>query len=169
MGAARTEEASTRTEFLLTRPVRRWRWLGGHVLCVAGAVVVLSVVGGAAMWLASLAADADLTAADTFSAMFNTLPVVAVFAGLAVLVFGVAPRLTVALGAAAAVVAFVLELVGPILEWPDWLVGLSPFHHLAAVPIDPVEWPAALAMLAIGVTLTAVGVLAFERRDLVAA
>lgn len=169
MGATRNEEDSTRAEFLLTRPVPRWRWLGGHVLCVLAAGVVLSVVSGAAMWLASVAVDANLTAADTFSAMFNTLPMVAVFAGLSVLVFGVAPRLTVAVGAAAAVVAFVLELVGPILEWPDWVVGLSPFHHLAAVPVDPFEWPAALAMLAIGLAFTLAGIAAFERRDLVGA
>lgn len=169
MGAAWNEEASTRAEFLLTRPVRRRRWLGGHVLCMIAAVLALDVVSAAAMWLASVAADANLTASDTFSAMLNTVPMVAVFAGLSVLVFGLTPRLTVAVGAAAAAAAFVLELVGPILEWPEWLVGLSPFHHLAAVPVDPVEWPAALVMLAIGVALTLAGVVAFERRDLVGA
>jgi ABC-2 type transport system permease protein len=169
MGATRNEEDSTRAEFLLTRPVRRWRWLGGHLLCVLAAVVVLSVVSGAAMWLASAAVEAKLNAGDTFSAMFNMLPMVAVFAGLCVLVFGVAPRLTVAVGAAVPVAAFVLELVGPLLEWPDWVVGLSPFHHLAAVPVDPVAWPAALVMVAIGLALTVAGLAAFERRDLVGA
>lgn len=169
MGATRNEEASTRAEFLLTRPVRRWRWLGGHVLCVLAAVILLSAVSAAAIWLASVAADANLTAADTYSAMFNTVPVVAVFAGLSVLAFGLVPRLTVPVGVAAAVAAFVLELVGPILEWPEWLVGLSPFHHLAAVPVDPVEWPAALVLMAIGISLTLAGIVAFERRDLVGA
>jgi ABC-2 type transport system permease protein len=169
MGATRNEEDSTRAEFLLTRPVRRWRWLGGHVLCVVVAVGLLSLVSGAAMWLASVAVDAKLAAADSFSAMFNTLPMVAVFAGVSVLVFGVAPRLTVAVGATAPVAAFVLELVGPLLEWPEWVVGLSPFHHLAAVPVDPVAWPAALVMMVIGVALTGAGTLAFERRDLVGA
>jgi ABC-2 type transport system permease protein len=101
--------------------------------------------------------------------MFNTLPMVAVFAGVSVLAFGVAPRLTVAVGATTPVAAFVLELVGPLLEWPDWVVGLSPFHHLAAVPVDPVAWPAALLMVAVGVALTAAGIVAFERRDLVGA
>jgi ABC-2 type transport system permease protein len=169
MGATRNEEASSRAEFLLTRPVRRWRWLGGHVLCVLAAVILLSAVSAAAIWLASVAADANLTAADTYSAMFNTVPVVAVFAGLSVLAFGLVPRLTVPVGVAAAVAAFVLELVGPILEWPEWLVGLSPFHHLAAVPVDPVEWPAALVLMAIGISLTLAGIVAFERRDLVGA
>jgi ABC-2 type transport system permease protein len=167
MGAARGEEASSRVEFLLTRPVPRWRWLGGHVLCLVMSVVALSTTAAGAMWLAGLATEAPLTAADAFGAVFNTVPMVMTFAGLCVMVFGIAPRLTVAIGAAAVVAAYVLELVGPLLKWPEWLVAISPFHQLAAVPVDPMEWPAAISMVAIGIVLTVAGVVAFERRDLV--
>jgi ABC-2 type transport system permease protein len=169
MGSTRGEEASARAELLLTRPVRRWRWLGGHVLCIVASVIVLSVSAGTAMWLAGLVTVAPLTAADAFAAVLNTVPMIIVLAGLCVLVFGVAPRLTVAVGASAAVGAYVLELVGPLLRWPEWLVGISPFHHLEDVPVDPFGLPAALAMVAIGAALTVAGMLMFERRDLVGA
>jgi ABC-2 type transport system permease protein len=167
MGATRAEEASTRADFLLSRPVRRWRWLGGHVLCVVASVVLLCTAAGAAMWLAGLATGAKISASDAFGAMFNTLPMVTVFVGLSVLVFGVAPRLTVVVGAGAAVVAYVLQMVGPALKWPDWLVGVSPFHHLEAVPVDPFGWPAAIVMVVVGVAFTVAGLVAFQRRDLV--
>lgn len=169
MGATRGEEASTRAEFLLTRPVRRWRWLGGHVLCLMASVVLLCTAGAAALWLGAVATGARLTASDGFAAMFNMLPMVTVFAGLSVLVFGVAPRLTVAVGASAAVATYVVELVGPGLEWPDWLLGLSPFHHLELVPVDPFGLPAAIVMVTLGVVLAVAGIVAFERRDLVGA
>lgn len=169
MGATRAEEASTRAEFLLTRPVRRWRWLGGHVLCLIGSVILLTTVAAAALWAGAAATGAPITAADAYAATFNALPMVMVFAGLSVLVFGVAPRLTVAVGATAAVVAYVLELVGPMLDWPTWLVGISPFHHLEAVPVDPFDLTAAVWMTAIGAVLMLVGMLVFERRDLVGA
>ena len=169
MGATRAEEASTRAEFLLTRSVRRWRWLGGHVLCLAVSVLLLSLVAATALWLGGIATGAQLTPGDAFAATFNALPVVTVFAGLSVLVFGIAPRLTVAVGASAAVVAYVLELVGPILQWPEWVVAMSPFHHLAAVPVDPFGLPAGIVMVAVGVVLAGSGILAFERRDLVGA
>ena len=112
MGATRAEEASTRAEFLLTRPVRRWRWLGGHVLCLVASVLLLSAVAATALWLGGVATGAPLTAGDAFAATFNAVPMVMVFAGLSVLVFGVAPRLTVAVGASAAVVAYVLRAGG---------------------------------------------------------
>ena len=60
MGATRAEEASTRAEFLLTRPVRRWRWLGGHVLCLVASVLLLSAVAATALWLGGVATDAPL-------------------------------------------------------------------------------------------------------------
>jgi ABC-2 type transport system permease protein len=169
MGATRAEEASERAELLLTRPLPRWRWLGAHVLTLAAAVVVLAAVAAAAMWLGAIATDANVTAADAASAMANALPAIAVFAGLAVLVFGLAPRLTVPLAAGAAAAAYVIELVGPLLEWPEWVLGVSPFHHLEQVPIDPVDVPAALVMTGIGVVLAVGGILALERRDLVGA
>jgi ABC-2 type transport system permease protein len=169
MGAARVEESSARAELLLARPLRRWEWLGGHVLGLVASVLLLCTVAAGALWLGGVATTAPVTAADAFSAMFNALPVVAVFAGLAVLLFGVVPRLTVVGTAAAAVAAYVLELVGPMLDWPDRVVGISPFHHLETVPVDPVGRPAAFAMVGIGVALAAAGLAAFQRRDLVGA
>jgi ABC-2 type transport system permease protein len=169
MGAARAEEDSTRAEFLLTRPVRRSRWLGGHVVCVIGSVLVLSGIAALSIWLAAVAAGADVGPGDAFLSVFNATPVVAVFAGVAVLVFGLAPRLTVAVAATVAVVAYVVELVGPLLNWPDWVVSVSPYHHVAAVPVEPFAWAPALVMLAVAGVLALAGIVAFERRDLVGA
>ena len=169
MGAARAEESSARAELLLARPLRRWEWLGGHVLGLAVSVLLLCSAAAASLWLGGVATVAPVSASDAFAAMFNVLPVVAVFAGLAVLLFGVAPRLTVVASASATVAAYVLELVGPMLGWPTAIVGISPFHHLETVPVDPVGWPAAFAMVGIGMTLTAAGFAAFQRRDLVGA
>lgn len=169
MGATRAEEASTRAEFLLTRPLPRRRWLGGHVATLVGAIAVLALVAATALWLGAAAAGSDVTAADAFSAILNVLPAVAVFVGFAVLVFGLAPRLTVPVAAGAAVVAYVIELVGELLEWPEWVQDVSPFHHLEQVPVDPIDVPAALVLTGIGVVFALGGILAFQRRDLVGA
>ena len=59
--------------------------------------------------------------------------------------------------------------MGPVLEWPDAVVGLSPFHHLATVPVEDVAWTPAVVMTGVGVALAAVGFAAFQRRDVVGA
>jgi ABC-2 type transport system permease protein len=169
LGAVRAEEASGRAELLLTRPVTRRRWLGGHLLCLVGSVVVLCTAAAGALWLGAFATGASLGAADAFAAVFNTLPAVAVIAGLSVLVLGLAPRLTVAVGATLAGASYVVELVGPMLHWPEWVLTLSPFHHLAQVPVESFDLTAALVMVAVALAAAAAGTLVFGRRDLVGA
>jgi ABC-2 type transport system permease protein len=75
----------------------------------------------------------------------------------------------VAAGGALVATAYVVEVVGPLLELPGWVTALSPFHHLAAVPMDPVDWGSCVAMLTIGIVVVGAGLVAFERRDLTTA
>lgn len=167
LGAARAEEDSGRLEQLLVRPLTRWRWLAGHVVVAVVDVLALALVTGAATWAGAVVAGAEVDGTDAMAAMANPLPVVAVFLGLAIALQGVAPRLVVAVTATAAAVAYVVELVGPPLEWPEAVVAASPFHHLELVPVDPFGTTAALVLVGVGVLLGAVGFAAFARRDLV--
>lgn len=169
IGAARTEESSTRLDNIAARAVPRRRWLAGHLLLTFGSVVLLACVSGFATWAGAATMGSDLSLGDAMSAVLNTVPAALVFGGLAVLVLGLAPRGTAVVAATAAVVAYVLQIVGPALDWPDVVVGASPFWHLAAVPVDAFEPTTALVLVVIAVASTVVGALAFERRDLVGA
>ncbi|MBC7549770.1 MAG: hypothetical protein H7269_02515 [Cellulomonas sp.] len=148
IGAARAEEASTRLDHVATRSVRRRHWLAGHIFLTLASVLLLALVAGASTWTGAAVMGSDLTLRDSMGAVLNTVPVAVVFGGLAVLVFGLAPRATVA--ATGASMAYLLPIVGPALGWPDAVVGVSPFWHLGAVS-------------------AVVGTIAFERRDLVSA
>jgi ABC-2 type transport system permease protein len=168
VGAARAEEESGRLDLVLTRPVSRWRWLGGHAGLALLGGVLLVVVSGSALWAgAALSGSDDITWAACAKASLNALPVVALFGGLAVAAFGLLPRLTVVLPTALVVVAYLLTLLGPALQWPSWVLDLSPFTHLALVPAEPWAAPSACVMTALGLLLTALGLAAFRHRDLV--
>jgi ABC-2 type transport system permease protein len=167
IGAARAEEEASRLEAILARPVSRLRWLGGHLLLTAVGALVLTAVVGVSFWAGARAAGSDeLSLGDSLASSANTLPVVVLVAGVAVGLYGVAPRLTVPVPLAVAVGGFVLYLLGPALEWPGWALDLSPFTHLAMVPAQPWAGTAALVMCGLGILVTAGGVLAFRRRDL---
>jgi ABC-2 type transport system permease protein len=170
IGAVRSEEESGRADNLLTRPVTRSRWLLGHaVLAVVGAVL-LTVLTGIAMWAGATVSGSDqLALAAALRAVLNTVPVVVLVTGLALLTFGVLPRLTVAVPAAVTVGGYVLTLLGPALSWPGWVVDLSPFSHLAYVPAQSFAATSATVMTLIGCAAAACGVAAFSRRDIVGA
>jgi ABC-2 type transport system permease protein len=169
-GVTRTEEETGRLEAILARPVARFRWLGGHALLSLLGATLLILVGGAAIWVGAAAAgSSQITAWDAMRATLNLIPLVVLTAGLAIAAFGVVPRLTVALPVVVMVVGFVLSMLGPALDWPQWALDLSPFTHLALVPAEPWAATSGIAMTAIGVALALVGSVTFRRRDLTTA
>jgi ABC-2 type transport system permease protein len=166
LGATRQEEADGHLDNLLTRGVVRWRWLAVTALLAFVAALVLVLVSGAGLWAGAWLVDAPVTVSQVAEPLAGTLPLVALFTGLAVLSFGVAPRLTIGVPVTLAVVGYLLDTFGAMLEWPDWLLSASPFHHLARLPGAPMTLTSVLVMSAVGVVAAASGVVAFARRDI---
>ena len=168
VGAARAEEESGRAEVLLARPVSRLRWLGGHgVLALLGGVALVVVTGTATWAGAVVGGSSEITWADSMKAVLNGLPVVVLAAGLAVATFGVIPRATVALSAVLIPASYLLTVLGAALRWPSWVLDLSPFTHLALVPAQPWAAASGLVITAVGLALLVLGLVAFDRRDVV--
>jgi ABC-2 type transport system permease protein len=165
IGAVREEEASGRADHLLARPLARRRWLGWHALLALLATVLLTVLAGVALWVGAAATRASVGLTDAVGAMLGPLPAVVLFAGLAVLCFGTAPRLTVALSVGLAVAAYLVELLGISLGLPTVVLDLSPFHHVSAMPMEPFQLLPAAVLAGLGLLTALLGIIAFERRD----
>lgn len=84
--------------------------------------------------------------------------------GLTVCLFGLVPRWTPL--AWALLAAFVLlGEFGALLELPGWVMGLSPFDHLGSLPGGNANPAGLVGLLLVAAAVTAVGALAFRRRD----
>ena len=168
IGSARAEEESGRAEAILSRPVSRLRWLTGHVGLALGGALLLLAVSGAGVWLGVVSSGASgITLLDAIKSVLNTLPVVLLIGGLTVACFGLLPRATTAVPVTLTAVLYVLSLLGPALDWPAWVLNLSPFTHLAWVPMAPWAATAGIVMTLIGVALLVLGFWTFHRRDIV--
>jgi ABC-2 type transport system permease protein len=93
------------------------------------------------------------------------LPAAIFIGGITLVVFGAVPRLTTGLGIGAAVGFYLLEFIGRIVKAPNWVLDLSPYHHVAPAPAMPVAWTAVYVLVAAGVALGIIGLLLFRRRD----
>jgi ABC-2 type transport system permease protein len=169
VGAARHEEAEKRLETLLALPVGRGSWLGGRLALAAGATVVLSLVSGLLTWVGADAAGVSISLAKLLEAGLNCVPVALLFLGVAALAFALAPRAGAGIAYGLVTVAFLWQLVGPLLGVPKWLVELTPFAHIGLVPTQAFRVSDALAMAALGVLGCGAALVAFRRRDLVGA
>lgn len=166
VGASWHEEAEGRLDSLLVRPVVRWRWLARTAVSAAASGAILVTTSTLFLWAGTRAAGAPVSTGQVIEPMVGTLPLIVLFAGIAVLTYGLVPRLTVTVPVTLAVLAYLLEAFGTALAWPGPLVGVSPFHHLARLPGAPLTLTAAATLSLIGVTAGVLGVIAFTRRDL---
>lgn len=161
----RGEEDAGRVETLLATALRRRTWLGGHVVVtVAGTLLVMGAAGvGLAVSYALVTGDGGAVVRLTWQLLSFT-PGVLVLSGFARLLHGVLPRAAL-LAWLALLLAYVVLLFGELLQLPQWLQDLSPFEHLAFVPVEEFRWAPFLVVSAVAAVLSVAGQIAFQRRD----
>lgn len=160
------DEDDGRLELVYAAPVRRLDWLGAQVLVSALIAVALALVGAVGIWVGIVAGSTTLSLRASLVGMLNVLPLGALALGAAVLLYGIRPTLVVPVTGGALVVAYLLTFLGPALHLSDWMLDLSPFHHLALAPAQPVAWVSTLVMFAVAAVLVGAGSMAVAARDL---
>ena len=162
----RTEEAALRSEPVLAGAVGRLRWTASHLLFAAlGPAVALTVAGltaGLGYGLAS--GDVGGQLPRVLAAAVVQLPAVWVLAAVAVLLFGLLPRLAMVSWAVLGI-CLLLGQMGAILQLSQWALDLSPFTHIPKIPggeltVTPLAWLTGLAVLLAGLGMTGL-----RRRD----
>ncbi len=163
----RGDEAEDRAEALLTARLSRTRWLGLQFLTAAVAMLSVALIAGLTAGVSlSLAHDDVGQLGTTMGMVFVELPAGSVFVGLTALVFAVLPRATIALGWGLLVCGLALGQLGDLLGIPEWLQFLSPFSHVPAVPLEPVDPLPMVIFLTITAALLIGAVGALRRRDI---
>ncbi len=161
-----TEEAAGRAELVLAGSVSRASYVMSQVAIALVGSTALMFVQGAAFALADAQQTGNPAHLGTdIAAALVWLPAVWTMTGLAVLLTGGLPRaFTVAWGAL--VLIIVAGELGALLDWPSWVLDLSPFSHIPALPGAAMDWAPVIALTAIAAALIAAGTWLFARRDL---
>jgi ABC-2 type transport system permease protein len=132
---------------------------------VASAVVMLVSVVVAGLVHGADVGDVGGTVARLVGAALSTLPAVWVVLSVAMLLYGALPRFT-GLAWAALIVFLLLGEFGDLLDLPGWLVDLSPFTHLPALPGGTFEGVPLVGLTVVAAALSVAGLAALRRRDI---
>ncbi|WP_017571941.1 ABC transporter permease [Nocardiopsis halotolerans] len=163
---ARTEETSGRAELTLSTAVGRVRWFGSALLVSVLSSALIVVAGGVGMGLSASAALEDSSWMWTMTgAALAQLPVALLFAALAALLTGAAPRL-VPLVWAWLGYSILASVLGPLVGLDDWLLHLSAFELLPRLPGEDFDAVAVAVALGVVLVANAVALAGFRRRDL---
>jgi len=161
----RGEERAGHLEALLAGPVGRVPWAASHLaMSLAGSAVVL-LAGGLGMGLAHGLGSGDASQIPRLAgSALAHLPAVWVLGAVVIALFGIVPR-AIALSWAALAACALLWFLGPLAHAPGWLLDVSPYEHVPAVPAVALSAGPLLALSALAVALSAAGLAGFDRRD----
>ncbi|QBS45263.1 ABC transporter permease [Nocardia sp. CS682] len=161
------EESSQRAESTLAGAVSRERYALSHIGFALLGPALLLLVAALAIGVVYGATDGDMAGklTDAVGAAAVQVPAVWVFTGIAVAIYGIAPRFTpIAWGVLS--VLIVIFFIGSLDGLPQWLVDLVPFVHPPKLPGAEFQAAPVLWLLGVAAALLAVGIVAFRRRDL---
>ena len=163
----RTEEETGRAETVLATPVSRTTWLAATAVVTTLAITTLTVLMGLglAVGYAVGAGEWDQVLPQVAGQM-SYLPGALVLGAFALALHGLLPRATGLAWAAVALVALQVML-GQLLDLPDAVQALSPYWHLAAVPVDDFDVVPFVLLLVVAAALVAAGLWGYRRRDAV--
>ena len=161
----RTEEQTGRAEAVLATAVSRVRWMATTVAVSFLATAVVTLLMGLGLGIGyALGTGVWDQVLPQVGGQLAYLPGTLVIGATAVALHGLLPRAT---GLAWTAVAFVAlqVMLGQLLGLTDAISAISPFWHLAAVPVDPFAVAPFLALLLVAAAVTAVGLWGYRRRD----
>ena len=161
----RTEEESGHTETVLATTVSRTTWMAaGTTVALIAAAALTALMGlGLAVGYAIASGEWDQVAGQV-GGQLAYLPGTLVVGALTVALHGLFPRGTGLAWAAVALIALQVVL-GQLLRLPDAVQAVSPYWHLAAVPVDDVEVLPSVCLVVVAAGLVAAGLWGYRRRD----
>ena len=163
----RVEEEGLLSEPVLATAVARPRWAWSHLFfALVGPILILAIAGlGAGLTYGFIVGDIAGEIPDVLGAALIQVPAVWVVVGVATALYGLLPRLT-SLSWGVLVACLVFGQLGEILQFPQWLLNLSPFTHVPNLPVAEFSILPLLWLTVIAAVLVVVGLTGFRRRDI---
>ena len=164
---AQAEEISGRADPVLATRTSRKAWLASHVIvAVAGSGLVL-VGGGLGQGLAYAAVASDPSQPlRMVGVALVQAPAMAVIVALAVLGFGLLPRVGAILAWTLFGICAFITMFGDAIDLPEALRNISPFTHTPLAPLEPVTATPLAAVTAVVAVLLIGGFVGVSRRDI---
>ncbi|MDG4811143.1 hypothetical protein O7634_30660 [Micromonospora sp. WMMD1120] len=159
-------ETDRRLTLLASQPITRTRLIGAELAVTTVAAALLVTGAGLATWLGVMVIGGELAPGAALRGAWNILPLVLLSLGAASFAVGWMPRLTMLLGGVPTTGGFLLLVIAESVGAPDWVRDISPFAHLAPVPLTDASMTATTVTTALAALLTALGVAGYRRRDL---
>jgi len=168
-----SEEREGRAENVLTRAVPKCNYMAGYVILAFIASVVIQFMTFIGLYgtAAYVAGDSNpFVFGDLLKSFLAFLPALWIMIGFAVLIVGIAPKATGLIWGYFGIVTFT-SFIGRLVFTGNlsWLMNITPLHFVSQPePMKDyvINYTPLIIMTAIAALMTAIGIIAFRKRDM---
>jgi ABC-2 type transport system permease protein len=160
------EEKHGRIEHILSRAVSRTRLLGSYLfISIVTSILMISLAAVGLGATAAAVVEESPEFGSILSAAFAYLPAMWIMIGFTMLLIGYFPKRT---GLTWLYIAFCFLMVylGGLLQFPDWLLNLSPYQHVPSIPLEEASLFSFMMLTLVAFAMIIAGFFGFNRRDI---
>ena len=164
------KEERLRLEWMIAgvdiKRINRTRIIITHIIFAVVASIAAHALYAISLYsMTLLVEDFPTEPIDYVYALISEGSVIVLMIGLATLFYGISYKMFKLIWPIIAFL-FIISYVGTILQFPDWLLNISPFHHLGHIFVDGPVWNVIIILYAVALILMIIGVMFYSRRDL---
>jgi ABC-2 type transport system permease protein len=167
IASAASDEVKGRLDVALATGPRRAVWLASVVMsgllamaCAAGATTLT-------MWWGVRLSGTPMSFRTVAEAMASSLGLIPFMVGGSIWLVARLPRIAFAVGSVFILIEYIVQALGPALQWPTLILEADPFHYLRGVPVQPFNLGELAWVSLVGLGLGVLGMWRYERRDVV--
>lgn len=165
----RGSEAKNYLDNLLVQPIRRSGWFTGQLLVITVAAAVISVLTALVTWAIARAEGIAIDLPNTLFVGLALTGTVIFTLGFGALLYGLLPRIA-SIGMYVVLTwSFLIDIIGSVVKLNDSIVKSSLFHYVSLSPGSAPDWSTFAWLAGLGIAMGAAGVVAFAKRDIIAA
>lgn len=167
MGGIRRDEAKGYTDNLLIHPVRRSTWLAKRLSLLFVMIAVISLLSAYTIWAIATYQGVSLELSIMMQNATALLGTIVLLLGIGTVLYGLLPRLA-AIGMFAVIIwAFVVDVLKSFFSLDDLIDKTSLLHYVSFAPTKTPDWTTFAWLVGIGLVLIVIGIIAFNKRDIV--
>ncbi|WP_240315640.1 hypothetical protein [Sporosarcina sp. PTS2304] len=160
------EERKSRVDPLLGRAVSRVKLLGAYVvLALFNGFVMLSFAGFSLWTAGTVSMEEPFAFGTVWQAGIVHFPAVVVMIAISTCVIGLAQKM-VGFVWLYLFYGFLTLYLGGLFQFPQWMEKLSPFGYVSKLPIEEMDWLAAVGLLVVAFGLFIFGMIKYKSRDI---
>ena len=165
---AKNEEKDSRTEFILSTPSCRYKYLAGFAVIAFLSAIVIQLILAVSLYSSAineLADPSELSMQFLIAANMVYVPAQWVMLGIAILIIGLVPKASGILWGYFTFSLFFM-FFGRMNIFPDWLQKFTPFGYIPQLPMDEINYLTLGIMTAVAAILTTAGFFFYRKRDI---